>query len=74
MVSVCRPYDGITLNNEVEYLLDEDEEIIEFEDVEAAKEYLVEHGVDDDYMDILMFVDTETGELIEEEQIIPENA
>ena len=33
MVAVCRPLEGISLNTEVEYVLDDDGEIKKFEDV-----------------------------------------
>lgn len=59
MIIVCRPYDGITINEEVEYLLDDNGNIKEFSDVDTAKQWLKNHDVSDDYMDILMFVDTE---------------
>ena len=64
MVTVCRPFDGITLNTEVEYLLDEDGEIKEFKDVETAKEWLREHVITEETIEFLMFVNAETGELI----------
>lgn len=64
MVAVCRPFDGITLNTEVEYVLDDDGEIKEFEDVETAEEWLREHGVTEEIMEFLMFVNAENGELI----------
>lgn len=64
MVAVCRPFDGITLNTEVEYVLDDDGEIKEFEDVETAEEWLREHGVTEEIMEFLIFVNAENGELI----------
>lgn len=64
MVAVCRPLHGITLNTEVEYLLDEDGEIKEFKDVETAKEWLREHVITEETIEFLMFVNAETGELI----------
>ena len=64
MVAVCRPLHGITLNTEVEYVLDDDDEIKEFEDVETAEEWLREHGVTEEVMEFLMFVNAETGELM----------
>lgn len=64
MVAVCRPFDGITLNTEVEYVLDDDGEIKKFEDVETAEEWLREHGVGEEIMEFLFFVNTENGELI----------
>lgn len=64
MVAVCRPLEGITINTEVEYVLDDDGEIKEFEDVETAEEWLREHGVTEEIMELLMFVNAENGELI----------
>jgi len=64
MVAVCRPLEGITINTEVEYVLDDDGEIKEFEDVETAEEWLKEHGVTEEIMEYLMFVNAENGELI----------
>lgn len=64
MVAVCRPLDGISINTEVEYVLDDDDEIKEFEDVETAEKWLREHGVTEEIMEFLMFVNAENGELI----------
>ena len=64
MVVVCRPLEGITINTEVEYVLDDDGEIKEFEDVETAEEWLREHGVTEEIMELLFFVNAENGELI----------
>lgn len=64
MVAVCRPLEGITLNTEVEYVLDDDGEIKEFEDVKTAEEWLREHGVTEEIMEFLMFVNAENGELM----------
>ena len=64
MVAVCRPLEGISLNTEVEYVLDDDGEIKEFEDVETAEEWLREHGVTEEIMEFLFFVNAENGELI----------
>ena len=64
MVAVCRPLEGISLNTEVEYVLDDDGEIKEFEDVETAEEWLREHRVTEEVMEFLMFVNAENGELI----------
>ena len=64
MIAVCRPFEGITLNTEVEYVLDDEGEIKEFEDVETAEEWLREHGVTEEIMEFLMFVNAENGELI----------
>jgi hypothetical protein len=63
MVAVCRPFDGITINTEVEYLLDEDGEIKKFKDVETAKKWLREHGITEEIMEFLMFVSVEDGDV-----------
>jgi hypothetical protein len=63
MVAVCRPFDGITLNTEVEYLLDEDGEIKKFKDVKTAKKWLREHGITEEIMEFLMFVSVEDGDV-----------
>lgn len=55
MIAVCRPYGGITINEEVEYLLDDHDEVMEFASIDKAKEYLVEHGVTE--FDYLKFVE-----------------
>lgn len=64
MVIVGRPLYGITLNNELEYVLDNDGEIMKFNSIDTAKEWLTAHGVDEDYMQLLMFLD-EDGNIIE---------
>ena len=64
MIAVCRPLDGITLNTEVEYLLDDAGEIKKFEDVDTAKEWLREHGVTEGIMEFFMFVNVENAERI----------
>lgn len=64
MIAVCRPLDGITLNTEVEYLLDDAGEIKKFEDVDTAKKWLREHGVTEGIMEFFMFVSVENGERI----------
>ena len=54
-ITVSRPFDGVTLNGEREYLLNDDQTPMRFNDVASAKEFLRERGVDDDYMEILEF-------------------
>jgi uncharacterized protein YuzE len=63
MVAVCRPFNGITINEEVEFLIDEDGKIIQFEDVKTAKKWLREHGITEEIMAFLMFVSVEDGDV-----------
>ena len=56
MISVCRPLEGITLNTEVEYVLDDNGEVMKFEDIKTAKKWLKEHGISKECMEFLMFV------------------
>jgi len=63
MVVVCRPFDGITINSEVEYLIDEDGKIIQFEDVKTAKKWLREHGITEEIIAFLMFISVEDGDI-----------
>ena len=53
-VIVGRPINGVTLNG-LEYLQDEDGVPIYFEDRDAARKYLREHGVTDDEMEDMEF-------------------
>ena len=59
MVAVCRPYDGITVNEEVEFVLDDNNEIMKFDNESTAKKFLRDNGVGEEYMDILHFVEIE---------------
>ena len=45
-ITVGRAIDGISLNG-LEYLLDENNEIMEFNDVKSAKKFLKKHGATD---------------------------
>jgi len=54
-VIVLRPFDGITLNTAMESLLDEDGELMVFDNEYAAKAYLLEQGCDEDDLAILRF-------------------
>ena len=44
-VVVARPFEGISLNTELEYLLDENNELIIFNNQLEAEAYLLERGV-----------------------------
>lgn len=46
MISISRPINGISLNGD-EFLLDENNELLLFEDEKAAIDWLHEHGVTD---------------------------
>lgn len=65
MVSVCRPYGGITINTEVEYLLDDNLDVMEFPDVDTAKEWILHHGFDEEDIEYLMFVN-DKGEILDD--------
>lgn len=54
-IAVTRPYDGITLNEFEEILLDEAGNILYFDSVEQAKSYLKSHGVTEEEMVHLKF-------------------
>ena len=43
---VCRPIDGITVNGELEFLLDDNGEVRLFDNPEEAKSFLIASGVD----------------------------
>jgi len=54
-VIVARPFDGITLNTEMECLLDDKDELLVFDNEYAAKVYLLKHGCGDDELAIMRF-------------------
>lgn len=41
---VTRPFDGITINTEVEYLLDDNGDVMLFDSTKKAKSFLLSHG------------------------------
>lgn len=45
-VVVARPVDGITLNGELEFLLNDNGEIMIFDNSEQARSFLIANGVD----------------------------
>jgi hypothetical protein len=54
MIVVGRTIGGCTLNG-LEYLLDDEGEEIRFETEESAREFLSEHGIDEQYHDDFYF-------------------
>ncbi|MDE7243671.1 MAG: hypothetical protein K2O18_06820 [Oscillospiraceae bacterium] len=44
--TVARPVDGITINGDLEFLLDDNGEVRVFNSPEEARSFLVAHGVD----------------------------
>lgn len=54
-VIVARPFDGITLNTEMECLLDDKDELLVFDNEYAAKAYLLAHGCSEDELAIMRF-------------------
>jgi len=50
-----RPFDGITLNTEMECLLDANNELLVFDNEYAARAYLLKHGCGEDDLAIMRF-------------------
>jgi len=61
MIIVGRHINGITINP-LEYILDDDGNEMEFENEEAAKDFLKQQGLTDDEIYWLTFVDIENLE------------
>ena len=61
-VRVARHAEGITLNAEIEYLLDDNGEPLIFESQPAAEAHLMAHGVSAYSLEFLYFVEAEDGE------------
>ena len=57
-VVVYRPVDGITLNTEIEYLLNEDDSIMMFDSAEQAKSWLIMQGVTDEELSVMTFLES----------------
>ena len=55
-IIVARSYGGITINAALEYILDENNELMIFKNLPAAKEYLRQHGVPQDNFEHLHFI------------------
>lgn len=45
--AIGRPINGVTING-LEYVLDDEDELMLFDSIEEAKEFLRENGIDDD--------------------------
>lgn len=56
-VIVGRPINGISING-LEWLLDDDGGYIVFENADAAKKFLMEHGFEEEDMEKLVFVES----------------
>ena len=57
-IVVYRPVDGITLNTEIEYLLDEDDSVRMFDSAEQAKSWLFMQGVTDEELSVMTFLES----------------
>ena len=55
--AICRPYDGITLNTEVEFLLDHNGVVMLFDSEGAAWEYLKPFGITEEETDAIKVVE-----------------
>ena len=56
MIIVGRPINGISING-LEYLLDENNKNLEFENEKAAKDYLILHEVKEEYLDDFHYIE-----------------
>lgn len=63
-IAVARYIEGITLND-LEWLQNDDEEILEFDSVDSAVEFLKEHGATDEEIYCMKFFDEEKKEFVE---------
>lgn len=61
MIIVARHVEGCFLND-LEYLLDDSEEVMEFETEEEAMDYLREHGMSEEDMEYIIFLDKEKAD------------
>ena len=57
-VVVCRPVDGITINSEMEFLLDDEDCVRIFDNVEDAKKILSDAGCTDEEMEHMKFLES----------------
>lgn len=55
MVLVSRPINGITINGDGEFLMDDDGIPMEFDGEEAAKDFLKENGISDEEIEYMNF-------------------
>jgi len=63
-VMVAQRIDGITLNTELEMLLDDNNEVIVFDNKAEAEAYLLEHGVDAEEMEHMYFCEATLDPLL----------
>ena len=56
-IIVARPFDGVTINTALEYLLDDKNELLIFTGQPEAEEYLLSHGIPEDSLCFLHFID-----------------
>jgi len=63
-VMVARPVDGVTLNTALEMLLDDNNEVIVFDNKAEAEAYLLEHGVDAEEMEHMYFCEATLDPLL----------
>ena len=63
-ITVARYIEGITLND-LEWLQNDDEEMLEFDPVDSAVEFLKAHGVTDEEIYYMKFFDEEKEEFVE---------
>lgn len=54
MIIIGRHINGITLNP-LEYVLDENDEVMTFPDMKAAHNFLIEHGVPENELEFFVF-------------------
>ena len=62
--AICRPYDGITLNTEVEFLLDHNGDVMLFDSESAAWEYFKPIGITEEEPNAIKVVEYKEGDLI----------
>lgn len=59
--AIGRPINGVTING-LEYVLDDEDELMLFDSIEEAKEFLRENGIDDDEIEVEGIEFEEVGE------------
>lgn len=57
-VIVGRPINGITINEELEFLLNDDDTMLYFDDVGCAKQYLADKGISEEEMEHMKFIES----------------
>ena len=58
-VVVARPIDGITINTELEFLLDDDGEVRIFDNQEQARKFLTDAGIEPEELRHIKFMEDE---------------